>query len=196
MSFNSRSSHFYTLNNHILEKVKQNPYLGILISEDLKWEPHLIKITKKANSTLAFLKRNLRYCPEPCRRTTYISLVRSVLEYGSIVWDPYYVKDINRIEKIQRQAIRFISGDYATREPGCISKMLKDQDLPSLKDKRMTARLTFFYKVVQGLVPAISTDAFLKPQWPKHQIHAKRFHGFDTKNIVEIHQSKKHPNLS
>ena len=102
MSFNSRSSHdFYTLNNHILQKVKQNPYLGILISEDLKWEPHLIKITKKAKSTLAFLKRNLRHCPELCRRTAYISLVRSVLEYGSIVWDPYYVKDINRIEKIQ-----------------------------------------------------------------------------------------------
>ena len=36
MSSNSRSSHFYTLNNHILQKVKQNPYLGILISEDLK----------------------------------------------------------------------------------------------------------------------------------------------------------------
>ena len=135
MSFNSKSSYFYTLNNHILQKVKQNPYLGILISEDLKWEPHLIKITKKANSTLAFLKRNLRHCPEPCRRTAYISLVRSVLEYGSIVWDPYYVKDINRIEKIQRQAVHFISGDYATREPGCISKMLKDQDLPSALDK-------------------------------------------------------------
>ena len=68
MSFNSKSSHFHTLNNHILQKVKQNPYLGILISEDLKWEPHLIKITKKANSTLAFLKRNLRHCPEPCRK--------------------------------------------------------------------------------------------------------------------------------
>ena len=190
MSFNSRSSHFYTLNNHILQKVKQNPYLGILISEDLKWEPHLIKITKKANSTLAFLKRNLRHCPEPCRRTAYISLVRSVLEYGSIVWDPYYVKDINRIEKIQRQAVRFISGDYATREPGCISKMLKDQDLPSLQDRRMAARLTFFYKVVEGLVPAISPDAFLRPQRPKHQIHAKKFQGFDSKNIVEIHQSK------
>ena len=76
MSFNSRSSHdFYTLNNHILQKVKQNPYLGILISEDHKWEPHLIKITKKAKSTLAFLKRNLRHCPELCRRTAYISLV-------------------------------------------------------------------------------------------------------------------------
>ena len=88
---------------------------------------------------------NLRRCSEPCRWTAYISSVRSVLEYGSIVWDPYYVKGINRIEKIQRQAVHFVSGDYATREHGCISKMLNDQDLPSLQDRRMAVRLTFFY---------------------------------------------------
>ena len=91
------NSRFY---NHILQ-VKQNPYLGILLSEDIKWESHLINTTKKANSTLAFLKRNLRYCPEACRRTAYIALVRSVLEYRSTVWDPYYVKDIDRLEKVQ-----------------------------------------------------------------------------------------------
>ena len=53
---------------------------------------------------------------------------------------PYFVKRINIIEKIKRQAVRFISGDYATREHGSISKMLKDQDLPSLQDRRMAAR--------------------------------------------------------
>ena len=82
MNFNSKSSRFYTLNNHILQQVKQNPYLGILLSEDLKWEPHLINITKTANGTLSFLKCNLRHCPELCRRKAYIALVRSVLEYS------------------------------------------------------------------------------------------------------------------
>ena len=83
---------------------------------------------KKANSTLAVLKRNLRHCPEPCRRTAYIALARSVLEYGSTVCVPYYVKDIDRLEKVQRQPARFISGDHATRKPGCISKMIKTRD--------------------------------------------------------------------
>ena len=63
MSFNNRSSLFYTLDN---QYSKQSPYLGywnLTRSEDLKWEPHLNKITKKANSTLPFLKRNLRHNP-------------------------------------------------------------------------------------------------------------------------------------
>ena len=28
------------------------------------------------------------------------ALVRSILEYGSTIWDPYLQKDINKIEKI------------------------------------------------------------------------------------------------
>ena len=131
-----------------------------------------------------------RYRPEPCRRTAHIALVRSVLEYGSTVWDLYYVKDIDTLEKVQRQAARFISGDYATHEPECISKMLKDQGLPSLQDRGMVVRLTFFYKVVEGLVPAISPNAFLKSQRPKHQIHAKKFQDFEAKNIIDTHSIK------
>ena len=49
----------------------------------------------------------------------------------------------------------------------------------SLLDRRMAARLTFFYKVVEGLVSAISPDAFLKLQRPKRQIHAKNVKAID-----------------
>ena len=69
--------------------------------------------------------------------------------------------------------------------------MLKDQGLPSLKDRRMAAALTFFYKLVEGLVPPGNiTDAFLKPQRQKRLIHAKKFKDFDTKNIIETHSIK------
>ena len=35
-------------------------------------------ISNKANSTLGFLKRNLKHCPQDSRRTAYLSLVRYV----------------------------------------------------------------------------------------------------------------------
>ena len=49
----------FTLDNHILEKVNNNPYLGVLISDDLKWATHINKICNRANSTLAFLDLHL-----------------------------------------------------------------------------------------------------------------------------------------
>ena len=51
LSIKNSSNHFYQLNNTILKRVSTNPYLGLTISEDLKWAPHIInKIPKKANS--------------------------------------------------------------------------------------------------------------------------------------------------
>jgi hypothetical protein len=41
---------------------------------------------KKANATLGFLRRNLRNVPETCRKTTYVTLVRSIMEYGATIW--------------------------------------------------------------------------------------------------------------
>ena len=89
LSFRQKSSRFYQLDGEILQEVNSSPYLGITISNDLQWKTHITKIVKKAISTLGFLRRNLKYCPEECKRLSYIALVRSTLEYGAIVWDPY-----------------------------------------------------------------------------------------------------------
>ena len=58
-----RLSHFYTLCGHILENVQEAKYLGIIISDELSWSPHVKSVFNRANSTLGFLRRNLRRCP-------------------------------------------------------------------------------------------------------------------------------------
>ena len=90
--------------------VSSTPYLGVCLSETLEWEAH--RITSKANSTLGFLRRNLKACPPKLRETAYFSLVRSSLEYSSAVWDPFRQKDIDKLEKIQRSAARFVTQNY------------------------------------------------------------------------------------
>ena len=143
MSIRNTSSHLYQLDNTILQQVSTNPYLGITLSKDLQWSTHIQNIVKKSNSALRFLRRNLKNCPEECRKLAYISLVRSTLEYGSSIWDPYLQKDINCIEKIQRQAGRFIKKDYRSREDGCVTNMLRDLELHSLQQRREFNKLVF-----------------------------------------------------
>lgn len=136
MSIRKKTSKFYSLNNHILEEVQDNPYLGLQISSDMKWSTHINKVARKAQSTLGFLRRNLRHCTENCRKTAYIAMVRSVMEYGSTIWDPYQKGDIIKLERIQRKAIRFIKHDYRTREEGCINKMAAELGLTTLENRR------------------------------------------------------------
>jgi hypothetical protein len=75
----------YILNNHILEHVQENPYLGVIINENLKWSTYINKICNKANSTLGFIRRNLKHCNRKFKETAYISLVRSLFDYSSTV---------------------------------------------------------------------------------------------------------------
>ena len=94
------SSH-YRLDNHILEQVEENQYLGLTIHKGLKWASQINKISNKANSVLGFIKRNQKHANRDLKELAYTSLVRSILEYSSTVWDPFYQKDIDRLERVQ-----------------------------------------------------------------------------------------------
>ncbi len=148
----------YSLSGHILEEVNQAKYLGLTISNELTWSTHITITSHKANNTLAFLQRNLKSCPPKLKETAYISLVRSVMEYSATIWDPYLVKDINLLERVQRRAARFVKGDYSYRSS--VTAMLQDLGWTNLADRRRDLRLALFYKVVNELV-AVPTDGIL-----------------------------------
>ena len=147
---------------------------------------HINKICKKVNASLGFLRRNLRHLPTTCKKTAYLALVRSVLEYGAIVWDPHTKKDIDQLERVQRCAVRFITNDYKTRTPGCMTQLTGKLNLPLLKDRRKLNKLCFFYKVVEGLVPALPSENFLKKETrQRRKIKTTSKKDFVTVNIVD-----------
>ena len=56
----------YTLEGTVLENVDNIKYLGVTITNDLKWNTHISNICTKANRTLGFLRRTLFSCPPKC----------------------------------------------------------------------------------------------------------------------------------
>ena len=79
----------YTLEGTVLENVDNIKYLGVTITNDLKWNTHISNICTKANRTLGFLRRTLFSCPQNVKEAAYKGMVRPILEYGSSVWDPH-----------------------------------------------------------------------------------------------------------
>ena len=53
----------YKLGNNTLTALPSHGYLGIEISEDLKWNTHINHTVSKANRTLGVIRRNLKQCP-------------------------------------------------------------------------------------------------------------------------------------
>jgi hypothetical protein len=108
----------YLLHSHILQPVDNSKYLDVTISNDLDWGPHINDITTKANKTLGFLRRNMKNCTRKVKTLTYTSLVRPVVEYSSLVWNPSKNQQISEVEQIQRKAARYVFNDYRDRSPG------------------------------------------------------------------------------
>jgi hypothetical protein len=61
---NTKINFEYKIHNQDLEKVPHSKYLGVTLSKNLSWKPHINNITKKSNKTLGFLRRNLHSCPK------------------------------------------------------------------------------------------------------------------------------------
>ena len=148
--------HMYDLCGHVLKQVPHSPYLGVIISEDLKWSDHINKITAKANSTLGFLRRNLKKCPLKIKQQSFCSLVRSMVEYSCSVWDPHLEKDIHNIEMIQRRGARFVAQNYGRQSS--VHNMLNDLNWSPLELRRREARLTMFYKIINDLIAIPAED--------------------------------------
>ena len=64
----------------------------------------------KANRTLGFPRQNLHSCPKDVKEVAHKGLVRPILEYGSLVWDPPPPGVVlqEELESVQKRAARFI----------------------------------------------------------------------------------------
>ena len=136
----------YYINEHPLDITDQHDYLGVRLHSSMTWSHHIQLKVNKATKVLNFIKCTLHKCTKEVKETTYFTLVRPVLEYAAIIWDPYQQYLIDDIEKIQRRAARWVMGDY--RFTSSVTEMISTLKWPSLELRRLQSRLTIFYNLV------------------------------------------------
>ena len=102
----------YSLEGTVLDNVEKIKYLGVTITNDLKWNTHGSNICTKANRTLCFLRHNLASCPRVVKESAYKGLVRPIPAYCSSVWDPQGILLQDELEEVQKTTARFVTGNY------------------------------------------------------------------------------------
>ena len=103
-------------NNCPIEEVTSFKLLGVILSDDLRWKPHVDHTIAKASKRLHFLKLLKRSGMSPDDLLYYYkAVIRSVIEYACPAWQSSLsAYDMHRLESIQKRAIRVIFGsnDY------------------------------------------------------------------------------------
>ena len=150
----------YTLKGTKLCIEQSSKYLGVDLQTDLSWKTYIDRVTKKANTLLGFLRRNLRNTKDDTNTKTYISMVRSNMEYWSTVWNPHHKYQIDKVKMVRRSAARFTTNCY--HNISSVSDMLAELKWDTLENRRTKQQLTMFYRITNDLV-AISSKPYLKP---------------------------------
>ena len=136
------------MDNTALDTVDWYKHLGLIFSNDCSWHTHIKEITKKAWPRLNILRAFKYKLDRNSLERMYISFLRPVLEYGGTIFDNCTKEDKSRIESIQIDGMRIVTG--ATKLCS-IANMILDG-----KHFRLDGRSKYFlifYKMLHGLTP-------------------------------------------
>jgi Reverse transcriptase (RNA-dependent DNA polymerase)/Endonuclease-reverse transcriptase len=98
----------YTLSGSVLDRVESISDLGVILDSKLTFVAHIDATINKANKKLGYIKRIGRdFRDIHTLKSLYSSFVRSILEYATVIWNPYYRNHLDRIERVQRRFMRF-----------------------------------------------------------------------------------------
>ena len=137
----------YTLNNTVLSHSSCERDLGVRVSSDLRPRNHCIAARNRANRALGFISRSVSHRSAEVILRLYLALVRPHLDYAVQFWSPYYKKDIDSLESVQRRMTKMIQGirnlPYKDR--------LKELNLHSLQRRRLRGDLIEVFKWIKGI---------------------------------------------
>ena len=153
----------YKIHNQTISETNAAKYLGVVIDNKLTWKPHYSALVTKCNRTLSFIMRNLSKCPVNIKAQCYQTLVRPTLEYACPVWDPHYQGDIVTLEKVQKRAARFVTGNFKL-ETGNSETNRKTLGWDSLEERRQQIKLTTFHRSRLKLLDVPTDHLRLNPR--------------------------------
>ena len=137
----------YKLHERNFIKVTVKKDLGVIITDDLKCAAQCSVASRKANTVLGFAARYFDYkTPEVITRL-YTSLVKPHLEYVVQFWSPFYQRDINKLESVQRRAMMLIPGIRGLS----YKERLKKLDMFSLRDRRIRGDPIQTFKILKDI---------------------------------------------
>jgi ribonucleases P/MRP protein subunit RPP40 len=130
-----------------IEHVDSMIDLGVTIDSGLSFDQHIHEKVNKAYKILGIIRRNFVDIGKDVFLLLYKSLVRSQLEFSSVVYNPHLKSLDFEIEKVQKRATKLIREckDLSYKE------RLRKLKLPTLKYRRVRGDMIQVFKILHGI---------------------------------------------
>ena len=183
MIFNFTDKYKFTtrlqLNNTNLEVVNQAKLLGVIITDDLKWEKNTEYLVKKAYSRMELLRKVAEFTKSmEDKKEIYVLYIRSILEQSSVVWHSSLTKEnAEDLERVQKCAVKLILGEKYENYEDALTKV----DLDSLQDRREKLCKNFALKCIN------SDNLRAKSMFPVkeviHQMEVRKYEKYEVNHV-------------
>ncbi|XP_044597272.1 uncharacterized protein LOC123273866 isoform X1 [Cotesia glomerata] len=144
----------YTIDSKTLDRVQTVNDLGITFDYQLTFYDHYTNLVRSTTKILGFVIRSSKKFKNlNAVKALYISLVRSRLEYASVVWSPTYKKQISLIEKVQRKFVKYFLfkkyGVHPDRGNDYLA-MCAETNLLTLEERRICASVLIMTSILSN----------------------------------------------
>ena len=137
--------------------VEHHKHLGLTLSANGKWREHIRQLTESDSKILGMMRAVKFKISRNSLNQLYISFLRPLLEYASVVWHNCTFSERDSLEKIQHKAARIVTG--LTRSTSLIN-LYTEIGWLSLSDRRKYQKLILTFKIINGQVPNFLCQQF------------------------------------
>lgn len=142
----------YKIDDRATTNVTVKKDLGVNFDGKVKFKDHFRTATRKCYQMIGFIFRATKLFKDPNSiLKLYYSYVRSRLEYCCSVWNPYYTKYIDMIERVQKKFTRMLYFRFNWEKPNYKTR-LKQLHMVSLETRRLQSDEILLHKIIHGYV--------------------------------------------
>ena len=179
------SEEFIIIDGLKIEDLKSVKLLGFTLDAHMTFSVHIDQVVKIAKGILGMLKKAAAYLPRDMLRLAYIALVRSRLEYCSLVFDPASKTHLTKLDIVQKIAARVIMDTPSNTHS---APLLAELKLDNLQHRRNNKLKHLVCKSIDHSSHPDINDMFsiteggelIVPDTPRTVLGKKRFSYFAT----------------
>ena len=138
------------VNGANITETEHHTHLGVTISNNLSWSTHISAAIAKADKRLSVIRKCRHILLRSCTETLYKTMIRTIFDYGDILYDFCLKSESDSLEKFQRKAALICTGAFRITSH---ERLLKELGWSKLENRRTLHRLTLFYKIIHSLTP-------------------------------------------
>ena len=165
------------VNDHTFERVDSLKFLGITVDHKLKWHVHINSMCNTISKNIGILYK-VQFYSFNILKMLYYTLITPYLNYCIVAWANCRNKDMERLFKLQKKAIRIIthSDYYAHCNP-----LFYEHGILNVYDMANLYIAVFMFLCFNGHLPTFLTTCF--------KLNSD-VHSCNTRNALNYHLPK------